>query len=106
MRDSLASGGSVETWVAYETPEGGLTLLEDYTGAPESLRWTRGARCVWRVRRLGGRLVAEGFAGESCCRLEGPAPRTPALQLLAREAPYLVRPGQGLELSASAMENS
>lgn len=88
MRDSLSCGGSVETWVAYETPEGGLTLLEDCRDAPESFRWDRGARRVWRVRRQGARLIAEGFEGDSCCRIEGPAPRVPALRMLERTVPF------------------
>jgi hypothetical protein len=87
MRDALASGGAIETWLAYETPEGGLALLEDCYETPESLRWTRGAQRVWRVRRIGSRLVAEGFAGSACCRLDAPAPRNPVLQLLNRSIP-------------------
>lgn len=82
MRDALASGGAIENWLAYETPEGGLTLLEDCDESPESLQWTRGARRIWRVRRVGARLIAEGFSGHSCCRLEAPAPKSPALRLL------------------------
>ncbi|HRJ19323.1 MAG TPA: hypothetical protein PLF84_09765 [Bryobacteraceae bacterium] len=93
MRDSLASGGSIETWVAFETAEGGLTLLEDCHDAPESLRWSRGAQRIWRVRRVGNRLIAEGFAGDVCCRLEAPAPRSEVTRLLERAIPYEVRPG-------------
>lgn len=88
MRDSLSCGGSAETWVAYETPEGGFTLIEDCQDEPESFRWDRGARRVWRVRRQGARLIAEGFEGDSCCRMESPAPRVPALRMLERTVPF------------------
>lgn len=92
MRHALASGGRSESWLAYETPEGGIALLEDCLDPPESLRWSRGAQRVWRVRRAGARLIAEGYSGDNCCRLEAPAPPTPALQLLRRAVPYEVRP--------------
>lgn len=91
MRQALASGGRTETWVAFETPEGGLTLLENFDGTLESLRWTRGAQRVWRVRRAGSRLIAEGISAQTCCRLEVPAPPTPTLRLLDPAVPYDLR---------------
>jgi hypothetical protein len=84
MREAIAGGGSIETWIAFETPEGGLTLVEGCTDPPESFRWSHGARRVWRVRRMGARLVAEGFAGDACCRLEAPSPKTEAVRMLER----------------------
>lgn len=92
MGEALASGGRVEHWTAYETAEGGLALIEEFHAGPESLLWSRGAKRVWRVRRAGGRLIAEGYSAEGCCRLEAPAPATPALRLLHREIPYELRP--------------
>lgn len=91
MRHALVSGGRSESWVAFETPEGGLTLLENFHDTLESLRWSRGAQRVWRVRRAGSRLIAEGVSGQTCCRLEAPAPPSPALRLLDPPIPYDVR---------------
>lgn len=96
MGHALASGGRTEIWLAYETPEGGIALLENCLDAPESLRWSRGAQRVWRVRRAGSRLIAEGYSGDNCCRLEAPAPPPPALALLQRAVPYEVRPAHQL----------
>lgn len=85
---AAGAGGSEEGWTVFIGPEGGWQMIAGAEMEPAALVWSRGARAVWRVRREGGRIRVEGWAGGQRCLLEAPAPHRAAATLVSEQRLY------------------
>lgn len=85
---AAGAGGSEDGWTVFIGPEGGWQMIAGAEMEPAALVWSRGARAVWRVRREGGRIRVEGWAGGQRCLLEAPAPHRAAATLVSEQRLY------------------
>lgn len=91
MEAALAAaraGGSDDGWTVFLGPEGGFQMIAGAEMEPAALAWWRGARAVWQVRRQGGRIRVEGWAGGQRCLLEAPAPQRAVAALISEQRLY------------------
>lgn len=79
-------------WTFFIGPEGGIQMVAGADEPLETLRLTRGARAVWRVRREHGSVRVEGRMGKERCLIEMPAePGAGETAMLANSRMYELR---------------